>query len=170
MGLDIFINTDNDDALRTPEYFGNEDHFRNSHRVSRSFCDLMCRQNVISGEPELDQVGRIAGVDIEPLYEMERYISQDDAELMIEFSGQTVGEVSRNEMTNISKVITTVSTLTGTHGGISQNYGITCHYRTIAPITPGEHCPTAAKQDNKINNVNTIFFMLNVLPVDDVRL
>ena len=111
MGLDIFINTDNDDALRTPEYFGNEDHFRNSHRVSRSFCDLMCRQNVISGEPELDQVGRIAGVDIEPLYEMERYISQDDAELMIEFSGQTVGEVSRNEMTNISKVITTVSTL-----------------------------------------------------------
>ncbi len=111
MGLDIFIHTDSDDTLRAHEYFDDKDYFRNSHWVSRSFCIFMCRQNVIDGEPELDQVGKITGVDIEPLYEMERYISQDDAELIAELSGQTVDKVSQNEMTNVSKVITTVSML-----------------------------------------------------------
>jgi hypothetical protein len=33
----------------------------------------MCRRDAIEEEPELNQIGRITGVDIAPLYAMERY-------------------------------------------------------------------------------------------------
>ena len=81
MGLDILIRTDKDEQIFTAEYHDpKHDHF-NKHSLSRTFCNFMCRQNVVSGEPELDQIGRIASVDILPIYAMETYGSDSGEEL-----------------------------------------------------------------------------------------
>lgn len=72
MGLDILIAVDNMDEVYTPDYHNPVyNHFK-SHNLSRSFSNLMFRQHVVNGEPELDQIGRIASVDITPIYEMEQ--------------------------------------------------------------------------------------------------
>lgn len=73
MGLDIIQGfdieeIDEDLAL----YGGSED--RNQYELSRTFCNLMCRKNVVGGESELDQIGRICGVDMSPFYAMEDYM------------------------------------------------------------------------------------------------
>lgn len=82
MGLDILISTDNRDKIHTPEFSANYDNYS----LSRTFCNFMCRQNVTDVEPELDQIGKLAGVDITPLYEMETYGSEsgEDLEFFIE--------------------------------------------------------------------------------------
>lgn len=71
MGLDISLVTDNEDELYTERQSIFELDY--SHTLSRAFCNLMLRKDMIEGECEFDQLGRIAGVDVEPLYEMETY-------------------------------------------------------------------------------------------------
>lgn len=73
MGLDIYIEADNDEVFQSDEYLDEKNDYFNKHSLSRTFCNFMCRKNVISHEPELDQIGRITGVDISPIYEMESY-------------------------------------------------------------------------------------------------
>jgi len=65
MGLDIFLQANNQEELDTDE----QDFFC-LHSLSRRFCNLMCRRNVVEGEPELEQIGRLTGLDISPLYDM----------------------------------------------------------------------------------------------------
>lgn len=72
MGLDITIWTDNSKAVRSVDYHDPANDYFNLHSLSRTFCNFMCRQNIV-GEPELDQIGRITNIDISPLYEMETY-------------------------------------------------------------------------------------------------
>lgn len=71
MGLDISLVTDNNDAL----YAERENIFGldYTHTLSRSFCNVTLRKDTIEGESELDQLGRIAGVNIDSLHEMMCY-------------------------------------------------------------------------------------------------
>lgn len=82
MGLDISLRVDNDDEILTPEYFGQ----KYQHALSREFCNLMCRPDVIDHTPELDQIGEITNTDISLLYKMTEYPSPDEEFEMIDFA------------------------------------------------------------------------------------
>jgi hypothetical protein len=82
MGLDIFLSADNDEALRSAELDWEEYHQQFS--LSRSFCNLMHRRNVVSHQPELDQLGELVGLEIEALYEMMTYPKEEDIEWQLE--------------------------------------------------------------------------------------
>src|SRR5688572_30620972 len=73
MGLDISIVTDNIKEIESGDYWNPENDNLNKHSLSRTFCNLMCRKDVVEGEPELDQISRLTEVDISPIYEMEQY-------------------------------------------------------------------------------------------------
>ena len=64
MGLDILIGTNNYEALHSADYHDEKNDYFNKHSLSRTFCNFMCRQNVVSHEPEFDQIRKITGVDI----------------------------------------------------------------------------------------------------------
>ena len=78
MGLDIHIGTNN--KVYSAEYYDEEHKYFNKHSLSRTFCKFMGRQHMVSHEPELDQIGRITGVDISPIYEMESYPEEEGLE------------------------------------------------------------------------------------------
>jgi hypothetical protein len=123
MGLDIHIQTDIP-SLYT-EYLhsgGTIDSYIHLKGLSRTFCELMCRRHAISGEHELDQIGRIVGVDISPLYEMETHKDENSDEIDF-LLGRATDDTERQEILatirrdnealkgNISKVLPTVKTL-----------------------------------------------------------
>jgi hypothetical protein len=87
MGLDIQLEVNNREDLFTPDYFENPgiNAFR-KHNLSRTFCNLMCKKDAVGGEPELDQIGRITGIDITPLYEMEQYWDDESIEQHLSFA------------------------------------------------------------------------------------
>lgn len=120
MGLDIHIETDNYDNLFADDYHDPKyDHF-NKHSLSRTFCNFMCRQSAISGEPELDQIGRITSIDISPIYQMEDHPGEEAFEF---FMGTAENEEERQRMLdearlkverlkgNIDKVLATINDL-----------------------------------------------------------
>lgn len=84
MGLDIHIGTNNFKELHSGDYYDEKNDYFNKHNLSRTFCNFMCRQNVVSHEPELDQIGKITGVDISPIYEMESYPDEEGLEFVLE--------------------------------------------------------------------------------------
>lgn len=65
MGLDIHV--------RTTKQEEEDDRSFEVCSLSRTFGNFLSRGGVIEGEPELDQIGRMTGLDIAPLYEMENY-------------------------------------------------------------------------------------------------
>jgi hypothetical protein len=71
MGLDINIWTDNPEAVRSDDYHDPANDYFNLHSLSRTFCNFMCRQNIV-GDPELDQIGRITNIDISPCIKWKR--------------------------------------------------------------------------------------------------
>lgn len=81
MGLDITICIDNSKAVYSGDYHNPEFDYFNKHSLSRTFCNLMCRPNVISGDTELEQIGKITSVDISPIQAMETYGSDSGEEL-----------------------------------------------------------------------------------------
>ncbi|MFL5743202.1 MAG: hypothetical protein ACJ751_00955, partial [Niastella sp.] len=121
MGLDISLGTDIKEIYRK-EYEKNQkyDYFK-EHSLSRTFCNFMCRQYASNGEPELDQIGQITGVDISPLYQMEKYQSENDGGYIFqlqhasEAERQALLEEARknreNLQGNIDKVYFTVNSL-----------------------------------------------------------
>ena len=60
----------------------------------------MCRKDAVSGEPELDQIGRITSVDISPIYEMENYGHGEELEFFLE-TAET--EEQRQKILNLDK-------------------------------------------------------------------
>ena len=78
MGLDITIETEIE-AENSIENF-------DIHSLSREFCNLMCRKDIIDEEPELDQIGKITNVDISCFYLMETYPDEDYIKECIEFA------------------------------------------------------------------------------------
>ncbi|TFF35905.1 hypothetical protein [Mucilaginibacter psychrotolerans] len=84
MGLDISIATNNYEEVYSPDYYDEENNYFSTHNLSRTFCNFICRRNVISHEPELDQIGKLTGVDINPIYSMEDYPVGDGLEFFLE--------------------------------------------------------------------------------------
>ncbi len=84
MGLDILIITDNREEIGAGDYYDEKNDYANKHSLSRTFCNFMCRQNVVSHEPELEQIGKITGVDIQSIYEMEHYPNQEGLDFLLE--------------------------------------------------------------------------------------
>lgn len=80
MGLDICLGTTNQRVLDESE----QERTR-SHSLSRTFCYFMCRKSASVGEAELDQIGRLMGIDISPLYEMENYMLEEDLQSWLEY-------------------------------------------------------------------------------------
>ncbi len=84
MGLDIHIVTNNYEELHSADYDDEKNDYFHKHTLSRTFCNFMCRQNVVSHEPELEQIGKITGVDISLIYEMESYPEEEGLAFFIE--------------------------------------------------------------------------------------
>lgn len=80
MGLDISIGVNNREEIFSPEYHSEENDFFHKHNLSRTFCNFICRRGVIEGEAELDQIGKLTGIDISPIYQMEKYWDEENVE------------------------------------------------------------------------------------------
>ena len=120
MGMDILIIANNNDKLMSLDYYDEKNDYFNKHNLSRTFCNFMSRPNVISGEPELDQIGKITRVDISCIYDMEKYLDDDSAEHYISFGNtKEEREKIKNQIQadkdslsgNIEIVLTTVTDL-----------------------------------------------------------
>jgi hypothetical protein len=86
MGLDIQIHVDNSEEVFTPDYYDLDDINFHKHSLSRTFCKFMSRRDVIAGEPELDQIGKITGLNIQPLYDMNNYGSDEYLQSMLDYA------------------------------------------------------------------------------------
>jgi hypothetical protein len=91
MGQDIFIRTDNQDSAFEADYIG----YHGTYNLSRTFCNFMGRKYAISGESELDQIGRITSIDISPIYQMEDHPSDEALKF---FMGTAGSEVERQRI------------------------------------------------------------------------
>lgn len=111
MGLDIHITANNHNNLP----LGELDEYFYKHSLSRTFCNLMCRRDVISHEPELDQIGRITGIDVSIFYEMEDYPEEKSLDLAdSKEERQNILSKAKESGTvngNIDKALNTVSEL-----------------------------------------------------------
>lgn len=120
MGLDILVCFDNNDEIYSSEDHDERfDHFH-KHSLSRTFCNLMCRKDAVSGEAELDQIGRITSVDISPIYEMENYGHGEELAFFLETAETNeqrqnilnLDKSSKEKLTgNIDKVVITITRL-----------------------------------------------------------
>ena len=119
MGLDIDIATNNDDELIISGYFDEENGYHNKHSLSRTFCNLMCQRNASSYEPELDQIGKITGVDISPLYEMENHPEEECSEFFPENTGSGAEKDRAKLNGNIDTVLKTINDLIDKFGSIA---------------------------------------------------
>lgn len=84
MGLDIFICFDNNDEIFSKDYYLESLEHSRLHSLSRTFCNFMCRKDVISGEPEFDQIARITSIDISAIYDMENYGHGEELDYFLE--------------------------------------------------------------------------------------
>ena len=120
MGLDIFIEADNHEDIFTDQYEEEDDAFS----LSREFCNLISRRNVTEHEAELDQIGKITGTDVSPIYEMEE--NPDDEGELYYYLDQAETEEERQKILakaeedsveklsgNIDKVLFTIDKLIG---------------------------------------------------------
>lgn len=82
MGLDSLLVANNQAALDAGDYDPK------GHRLSRNFCNLMTGRNDLAEEkePELDQIGRLADVDITPLYEMGNYTLPEELGILLDYA------------------------------------------------------------------------------------
>jgi hypothetical protein len=116
MGLDISIGIDNYEQVFDENYYHNEDENFNKHSLSRTFCNFICRREVIETEAELDQIGKIVGVDISAIYEMGNYVDVEELAEYIE-EEELENEIINAELNNaklegnINKVLNTISEL-----------------------------------------------------------
>jgi hypothetical protein len=85
MGLDISISTDKSDDFINENYFNEEHNFFNLHSLSREFCTVMCRKHLVDN-PEMDQIGKIAQVDVEPIYQMDYYPNEEELGYQLEYA------------------------------------------------------------------------------------
>jgi hypothetical protein len=80
MGMDAYLMADNHEEL----YAVMDKEPRQRYNLSRTFYHFMCRQHVSEGTPELDQIGELTSVDIQPLYQMETYPDEMSLEWALE--------------------------------------------------------------------------------------
>lgn len=118
MGLDIHLITDNSEKIFSLQNLTNQSDYFNQHSLSRTFCNLMSRKNVIEEETELDQISRLTNTNISVLYDMEQYWDEEyiDYRLSVaENEKQTVFEqiaAGKEKLDgNIDMVLKTIETL-----------------------------------------------------------
>lgn len=85
MGLDILIFTNDHEDLLSGDYFDEMNNNINQHWLSRTFCNFMLRRESY-GESELDQIQRIASVDLTPLKDMEKNWEEEDITHQLSFA------------------------------------------------------------------------------------
>ena len=112
MGLDIIQGFDLEEHDEDFEI----DDFEDSDRlnVSRTFCNFMCRKNVVEGEADLDQIGRMLKVDIRPLYLMENYTPKWEFEEVMEFEDdpdEVKNQLEKQNAKVIGNIEVAISTL-----------------------------------------------------------
>jgi hypothetical protein len=114
------MGADNLEELHSNNYHDPKNDYFNKHSLSRTFCNFMCRQNVISHEPELDQIGKITGVNISPIYEMEDYPEEEGVEFQLDIADseeekQSILKKAEEDKAklqgNIDKVLQTITEL-----------------------------------------------------------
>ncbi|KGO93086.1 hypothetical protein [Flavobacterium subsaxonicum] len=120
MGLDISVITDNYDNLLSGEYMDNLKSNHQLHGLSRTFCNFMCRKNVVDHIAELDQIGEITNVDVSVFYDMEAYPDDEGLEFFLETAeneeerGQIVASAEADKQKvsgNIDLILNTVATI-----------------------------------------------------------
>ena len=102
MGLDIRISVNNYEEVYDEEHRNNYDDYFKKHSLSRNFCSFMCRRNVINHEPELEQIGKITGIDISLFYEMEKYIGEEELRVRLMFADS---EEEKNKLRDQAETI-----------------------------------------------------------------
>lgn len=103
MGLDINLYTDNFDELSELEQF---EEIEDKFQLSREFCNLLCRRNVIeNGEPELDQIAKITGLDLSFLYSMENYTPDWELEELEEYEDEETIESMKSSNSEVENNI-----------------------------------------------------------------
>jgi hypothetical protein len=77
MGLDVLVITDNYEQVPDNDF--------EQHSLSRTFCNFTFRANSIEndGATELEQIGRLTGVDISPLARMSEYPEEEYLEFRL---------------------------------------------------------------------------------------
>jgi len=70
MGLDVQIIVNNHQEVFDIEYIKEYDQNRKLHSLSRTFCNLMCRRDMVNHDSELDQISEFTGVEVQPLFDM----------------------------------------------------------------------------------------------------
>ena len=125
MGLDIHIQTDNEDEIYSSDYL-NSDYFY-KHSLSRIFCNFISGRYETIGKAKLEQIGKLADIDITLFYDMEKYWDDETIEYHLSqtHSDQEKEEVSnqvsndKNKLkNNIDKVLETVNRLIDKLSGI----------------------------------------------------
>jgi hypothetical protein len=120
MGLDIHLKTNNSEEIFQKKDANNHIDYFNQHSLSRTFCNLMSRKDVIEGETELDQISRLTNTDISVLYEMEQYWSEDEVDFHLSFAeNESKKQAVRDQIANnrkkldgnIDRTLTTIETL-----------------------------------------------------------
>jgi len=120
MGLDIHLITDNSEEISRLKNTDNHVDFFNQHSLSRTFCNLMSRKDVIEEETELDQISRLTETDISVLYEMEQYWNEMEVDFHLSFAEtendkkKVLKQIANNRKKigdNINKVLETIETL-----------------------------------------------------------
>ena len=120
MGLDINIGVNNDDIVFSEDYYNEENGNYEKHSLSREFCNFMNRQHVVEHEAELDQIGKIIGIDISSLYEMESYPEEEGIEFFLETAEseeerqRIIAEAEKDKEKlngNIDKVLFTINSI-----------------------------------------------------------
>ena len=120
MGLDIHLITDNSEEISRLKNTDNHVDFFNQHSLSRTFCNLMSRKDVIEEETELDQISRLTETDISVLYEMEQYWNEMEVDFHLSFAQtendkkKVLEQIANNRKKigdNINKVLKTIETL-----------------------------------------------------------
>ena len=78
MGLDISVGIIDEDKWYQKIDEQNIDTMK--FELSRQFCNLQCRQNVILHETEMKQIGRLTQIDIIPIEQMSWYLRDREME------------------------------------------------------------------------------------------
>jgi len=120
MGLDIIVYFGNNDLVYSSVYDDPALEYNHNYRLSRTFCNLMCRKDVVSGKPELDQIGKLTSIDISAIYQMETFTGNEEIEFFLE-EAETEQQKEKIRMLaqagndkikgNIDKVLMTITNL-----------------------------------------------------------
>lgn len=120
MGLDIHLITDNSEELSSIQNLNDHPDYFNHHSLSRTFCNLMSRKDVINAETELEQISRLTHTNISVLYDMEQYWDEEYTDYSLsaaeteEEEKTTLEQMSASQEKlndNIDAVLKTIETL-----------------------------------------------------------